>query len=304
MADGKLPVLVIGSLNMDLVVCTETLPTKGETIFGKTFARFPGGKGANQAIAASRLGARVSMVGCVGNDAFGRELCAGLVENLVDASSVNTVDTFTGTALITVDGAGANTIVVVPGANESVSSAIVDKALNRYEIPGVLLLQHEIPAATVHYAARTAKKRGWLVILNPAPARKVPADIMTNVDIFIPNETEAAFLTGQPVSSPEAAAQSANKLRNLGAGTVVITMGSQGALCVTAKATEHIQPIPVKAVDSTAAGDAFIGAMACALAEGRPLAASLRLAAIVAALSVTRSGAQPSLPWRHELEWD
>jgi ribokinase len=194
--------------------------------------------------------------------------------------------------------------VVVPGANDSVSPAIVDEALARHEIPGILLLQHEIPASTVHHAACAAKKRGWLVILNPAPARKVPAEILAHVDILIPNETEAALLAGHPVSSLAEAAQAANKLRGLGANTVVITMGSRGALCVTAEATEHIPPVPVTAVDSTAAGDAFIGAIACTLAEGKPLATSLRLAAVVAALSVTRSGAQPSLPWRHELEWD
>lgn len=301
MHNGDRPVLVIGSLNMDLVVCVDSLPAKGETIFGNTFARFPGGKGANQAIAAARLGARVAMAGCVGGDAFGGELCAGLVENLVDASQVYTMDTCTGTALITVDAAGANTIVVVPGANGSVSPTIIDKALACHESPGVLLLQHEIPPAAVEHAIGAAKRKGWLVILNPAPMRKVPASSLRQVDILIPNETEAALLTGRPVTSVYEAGLAAKHLQQQGAGTVVITLGSQGALWTKNEICEHIPAVPVKAVDSTAAGDAFIGALACALAKGRPIAAGLRLAAAAAALSVTRSGAQPSLPWRSEL---
>jgi ribokinase len=302
MDSGERPVLVIGSLNIDLVACTENLPARGETIFGKTFSRFPGGKGANQAIAAARLGARVAMAGCVGNDAFGSELCAGLTENGVDASQVHTVGTSTGIAMITVDGAGANTIVVVPGANACVSPAIIDQALSRYETPGVLLLQHEIPAAAVSHAACAAKKMGWLVVLNPAPARAVSPAVLANVDILIPNETEAALLTGRPAASFDEAALAAKHLMSLGVGSVVVTMGSQGALCATDRATERIAPVAVKAVDTTAAGDAFIGAVAYALAAGRTLNAGLRLAAAAAALSVTRSGAQPSLPCRRELD--
>jgi len=295
-------VLVIGSINMDLVVRTEKLPTIGETIFGKTFARFPGGKGANQAIAAARLGAQVSMVGCVGEDDFGRELFFGLRENHVDVSFVGKSAEATGIALITVADRGSNTIVVVPGANNEVAITDVDKAFAKYNEPGVLLVQQEIPSTVVRYAIETAKKNNWLVILNPAPAREVSDEVLRCVDILIPNETEASVMTGRTVGSIEDARLAAEVLLAKGIGAVIVTLGSQGAFYCRKGFATHIAPIKVDAIDSTAAGDAFVGALACALARGEAIAEGLQFAAKVAALSVTRPGAQASLPWRRELE--
>jgi ribokinase len=295
-------VLVIGSLNMDLVVKVDSLPEKGETIFGRSFARFPGGKGANQAIAAARMGARVTMVGCVGTDDSGKELQLGLVENHVDASPVRSVDECTGTALITVDRNAANTIIVVPGANDCVTFDDIDTALAGFKTPGILVLQHEIPAQAVYHAVHSAKEKGWFVILNPAPAREVPDQVMQYVDILIPNETEAAVLCKRPIQSVEDAAGAARELLAKGVKTVVITMGRQGALCCTNDSLRHVPPLQVSAVDSTAAGDAFVGALSCSLARGETLDAALQIASTAAALSVTRPGAQPSLPSWEEVK--
>lgn len=303
MLNTQKSVLVIGSLNMDLVARVDNLPTVGETIFGKTFTRFHGGKGANQAIAAARMGAKVSMVGCVGDDYFGRELLSGLSENGVEASGVRSVSGSSGTALITVDEHGANTIVVVPGANSCVTLTDIDAGLAKFTgHPGILLLQHEIPDQVVRYAIEAAKAAGWLVILNPAPARELSPSVMHCVDIIIPNETEAEVLCGQSIRTVEDAASAGRELLAMGVGAVVITMGRQGALYCTREHTQHIPALPVNAIDSTAAGDSFAGTLACAVAQGRTLEASLRIATAAAALSVTRSGAQPSLPWREELE--
>lgn len=295
-------VLVIGSLNMDLVVSVEKLPHQGETVFGSSFATFPGGKGANQAVAAGKLGAAVKMAGCVGRDGFGADLLNGLQASHVDRTCVEQVDQSTGTALITVDAAGANTIVVVGGANWACGAAAVDKALAAAGGPGILVLQNEIPQETVEYAIKAAKAQGWTVIFNPAPARTLSRDIMPLVDIIIPNETETAVLTGLPADSDEAVIKAARKLLDQGIGTVVITLGARGSLCCNGSEQYRIQPYPVKAVDTTAAGDAYVGALATGLAEGRSLRDSLEFASAAASVAVTRAGAQPSLPWRREVD--
>lgn len=296
------PILVVGSLNMDLVVTVEKLPVKGETIFGKNFMTFPGGKGANQAVAAAKLGAKVSMVGAVGQDAFGKNLLDSLGESGVDTSCIATVDKPTGTALITVAQEGANCIVVVPGANEVCSIQDIDKALQGSENPGILLVQHEVPEEIVEYSIRAAKKLGWMVILNPAPARLIKAEILGMIDMIIPNETEAAILTGNQVSSLAEATLAGEKLLAMGVATVIITLGDQGALCCRPNGFSHILPYKVTAVDTTAAGDAYVGALATALSEGREIMDSATFAAAAAALSVTRPGAQPGLPWREEVD--
>lgn len=293
------PILVVGSLNMDLVATVVKLPEKGETIFGKTFTTFPGGKGGNQAVAAAKLGANVTMVGTVGQDDFGKKLLHSLSQSGVDTSYIASAEISTGIALITVDKNGANSIVVVPGANSVCGPNEIELALTAVEGPGILLVQNEIPEETVEYAIKSAKKQGWLTILNPAPARLITDELLSILDIIIPNETEAAILTGSKTGSEEGAAQ---VLLDRGAAAVIITLGSKGVLYCTAVQKHHICAYEVQAVDTTAAGDAYVGALATALSEGRTMLESAKFASAVAAIAVTRQGAQPALPWRKEVD--
>lgn len=302
MPNNTRPILVIGSLNMDLVARCEHLPREGQTVFGSDFFTAAGGKGANQAVAAARLGGRVTMAGCVGRDQFGRDLQAGLAKDGVRTDHIESVDKPTGTALITVDGAGRNTIVVISGANSACTPALVDRALMDAGPPGVLLLQHEIPAETNAHAIRTAKSAGWFVVLNPAPAHAVSSELLSLIDIMAPNETEATALTGISIATREDARAAAGQLVRQGAGAALVTLGGDGALYCDAGKTIHCPTVKVQPIDTTAAGDAYLGALATALAEGRPLPNSLGFAAAAAALAVTRLGAQPSLATRAELE--
>jgi ribokinase len=273
----------------------------GQTVFGNDFFTAPGGKGANQAVAAARLGARVAMAGCVGRDDFGAALTAGLRAAGIATENVVPVDRPTGTALITIDAEGANIIVVISGANGVCDAAMVDRALASAGGPGILLLQHEIPAATNAHAIRAAQAAGWFVILNPAPAAALPVDLLPCIDLLVPNETEAAALIGRSVASRGDALAAARLLLEQGARSVVVTLGGDGALYCDATDSLHTPAVAVQAVDTTAAGDAYIGALGAALAEGRALPDSLGFAAAAAALSVTRLGAQPSLASRAEL---
>jgi ribokinase len=297
------PVLAIGSLNMDLVARCERLPERGQTIIGRDFFTAPGGKGANQAVAAARLGALVSMAGCIGRDPFGQALVAGLHDAGVRTDDVVPVDAPTGTALITIDAAGANTIVVISGANLACDAALVDRALASAGGPGILLLQHEIPPEANARAIHAARQAGWFVMLNPAPARPIPAELLALVDLVTPNETEAAAIAGRPVASVADALAAARSLLALGAGAgaVIVTLGGGGAVYCDASRAWHCPAVPVQAVDTTAAGDAYIGALAAALAEQKPLEECLGFAAAAAGLAVTRLGAQPSLASRAEL---
>lgn len=298
----KKTVVVVGSLNMDLVASTQRLPQRGETIFGKEFATFPGGKGANQAVAAGKLDAIVHMVGCTGRDGFGDELLSSLRSNHVTTDFIRQVDISTGTALITVADDGANTIVVVGGANMECSPIDVDQALEKFSDPGILLVQNEVPRETVEYAIEAAKKRGWIVIFNPAPARQIDNKLMAMVDVIMPNETEMAMLTNCTVDTLDEMVDSARDLLKSGVKNVIVTLGDKGAICCNESGYQQIKPYVVNAVDTTAAGDAYTGGLATALAEGKTLLESMDFAAAVAALSVTRKGAQPSLPWRTEVE--
>jgi ribokinase len=290
------PVLVIGSLNMDLVARCEILPRAGQTVFGADFFTAAGGKGANQAVAAARLGARVAMAGCVGDDQFGRDLVAGLRRDGVRCDAVQVVAHPTGRALITIDAEGANTIVVISGANAACDAALVDRALASADGPGILLLQHEIPEAASAHAIGAARAAGWFIVLNPAPARPVARELMPLIDIIAPNETEAAALTGT-----DDVREAARHLLAEGARGVLVTLGGEGALYCDAGGVLHCPAVAVQAVDSTAAGDAYIGALASSLAGGRTIADGLGLAAAAAGLAVTRLGAQPSLGSRHEV---
>jgi ribokinase len=302
MPNATKPVLVIGSLNMDLVARCEHLPTAGQTIFGQDFFTAAGGKGANQAVAAARLGAQVTMAGSVGRDAFGRDLIAGLGAAGVGTDDIAVCDAPTGTALITIDAAGANTIVVISGANAECDSSQVDRALARAEAPGVLLLQHEIPPEVNAHAIRAARDGGWFIILNPAPARPIARELLALIDVVVPNETEVAAITGHNVANRRDALGAARALLARGARAALVTLGRDGALYCTASGALHCPAVPVDAMDSTAAGDAYIGALAASVAGGSTVADSLGFAAASAGLSVTRLGAQPSLGTRDEVE--
>jgi ribokinase len=296
-------VVVFGSINMDLVARTPRLPGPGETITGKVFQTFPGGKGANQAVACSRLGAKTYMVGRVGGDEFGEKLKDELEKAGVDHENV-VVDTMTssGVALIAVEDSAENTIIVIPGANGQVD----DQDLIRLEAvltkSEVLLLQLEIPLEMVMAAAKLAKENNVKVILDPAPAQMLPEEIYPLLDIITPNETETELLVGFPLETKEDAAKAAKILMGRGASNVIIKMGSRGAFALMGDQEESFEPYQVTTVDTVAAGDAFNGALAVALSENLPVEKAIQWGMAGGALSVTKEGAQPAMPERKELK--
>jgi ribokinase len=297
-------VVVFGSINMDLVARTPQLPTPGETLTGHSFEMVPGGKGANQAVAVARLGVPTVMVGRVGNDTFGQALLHGLQTSGVTADRILTdAETHSGVAVIAVDDASENHIIVIPGANGRVDHTDVDRLKEILPQTQVLMLQLEIPLPAVVAAAQAAKEAGVTVILDPAPARSdLPEELYPLVDIITPNQVETSQLVGFSVNDRATATEAAQVLHQRGIPIVIIKLGRQGAVCFTAEETFEIPPFPVQAIDTVAAGDAFNGGLAAALAEGLPLQAATKQASAVAAISVTRAGAQPSLPTRAELE--
>lgn len=297
-------ITVVGSLNMDLVAPAAKIPAPGETVIGGDLQTFPGGKGANQAVAAARLGAQVAMVGRVGDDAFGAQLREILAADSVDVTCVwETAVTPSGVALIVVDAQGQNSIVVAPGANMRLTPADVEAAAAVIQAAEVLLLQLETPLETVQRAAELARAAGVTVILNPAPARPLPVELLALVDILIPNESETAALTGLPVGSEAELAAAAAHLRAQGVGTVMLTLGGRGALLAVEQETRHFPAFPVaQVVDTTAAGDAFVGGLATAVASSFPIETAIAWGNAAGALAVTRAGAQPSLPTREECE--
>ena len=296
-------VTVVGSLNMDLVARAPRMPEPGETIIGGDFRNVPGGKGANQAVAAARLGASVSMVGRVGRDAFGGPLLEALDADGIDhAHVIQDPQAATGVALIVVDDAGQNSIVVASGANMRFSPCDVDAAEDVIAGADALLLQLESPLETVTRAAAVAQDHGVLVILNPAPARDLPETLLSTVDVLIPNESETALLAGQPVDGLSQAEDAAVVLLQLGVGTVILTLGERGALLAQTAGAERVPAFAVDPVDTTAAGDAFVGGFAVALAEGRRMAEAVRWGNAAGALATTKMGAQPSLPSRRAVE--
>ncbi|HEX4550862.1 ribokinase [Pseudomonas sp.] len=296
-------VVVIGSLNMDLVTRAPRLPKGGETLIGHSFATVSGGKGANQAVAVARLGAQVAMVGCVGNDDYGVQLRDALLAEQIDCQAVSTVEDSSGVALIVVDDNSQNAIVIVAGANGAMTPAVIDRFDAVLQAADVVICQLEIPDATVGHALKRARALGKTVILNPAPAsRPLPADWFAAIDYLIPNESEAAALSGMSVDSLDTAESAAGHLIAMGAGKVIITLGAQGSLFANGQGFEHFPAPKVKAVDTTAAGDTFVGGFAAALASGKSEAEAIRYGQIAAALSVTRAGAQPSIPTTSDVQ--
>lgn len=296
--DGNGLVAVVGSLNYDLVVPVEHHPTPGETVLGGNYFKTPGGKGANQAVAAARLGQHVAMIGRVGRDEFGQELLEALKRDGVDTAHTQaTPEAPTGVAFIQVSTSGENSIVVSPGANALLSPDDVRAAASLLDKAAVTLLQLEVPLETIRAAAELAS---GTVILNPAPAQALPQDLLENIDVIVPNQGELARLLG--AAPPETLEEVAELARCVpGSAAVVVTLGAQGALLVVGDETKHVPGVPVEVVDTTAAGDCFCGALADALARGNDLAEAVNWAVQAAALAVTRPGAQASLPRRHEL---
>jgi ribokinase len=296
-------IAVVGSLNMDLVVRSPRIPQPGETIIGSDYRNVPGGKGANQAVGAARLGAQVSMVGRLGRDAFGNEIQRNLAADAVDTSFVLQDEGMpTGVALIVVDDAGQNSIVVASGANLGLSAADVVAAATAIAAADVLLLQLESPLETVIRAAEVAHHHGVTVILNPAPARTLPTQLLATVDVLVPNESETALLTGMPVDSQDQAEGAAAALLQLGVGAVVLTLGARGALLAQGRNRQLVSAFQVQTADTTAAGDAFVAGLAVALAEGLGLVDAVKWGNGAGALATTVLGAQPSLPSRVALE--
>jgi ribokinase len=298
-------VVVVGSLNADLVVRTPRFPAPGETTTGTGFAVYPGGKGANQAVAAARLGARVAMVGRVGRDDYGRLLRRSLTAAGVDAEPVvDDEDAATGVAVITIDASGQNQIVLAPGANRRLRPDDVERRRSLLESAAVVLLQWEVPPETVEAAARIARRAGVAVVLDPAPARHEALALLPLASFVTPNETELRVLAGAPPgpTTPQDAAGMARSLLDLGARCVIAKLGPAGAIAIS-RDGERVWPgHAVQAVDTTAAGDAWNGAFAVALAEGRALQDAGAFANAAAAISVTRPGAQPSMATRDEVE--
>lgn len=282
---------------MDLVTRAPRLPRGGETLIGESFSTIPGGKGANQAVAAARLGAQVSMVGCVGNDAYGQQLRGALLAEGIDCQAVSVVEGSSGVALIVVDDNSQNAIVIVAGANGELTPSVLDSFDSVLQGADVIVCQLEVPDATVGHALKRGRELGKIVILNPAPAsHALPSDWYTYVDYLIPNESEAMVLSGLAVDSLETAEAAATQLIAAGAGKVIVTLGAQGLMFANGTSFEHFSAPRVKAVDTTAAGDTFVGGFAAALANGKDEVEAIRFGQVAAALSVTRAGAQPSIP--------
>lgn len=295
-------IVVVGSCNTDMVIKADRLPIPGETILGGTFFMNPGGKGANQAVAASRMGGNVTLISKTGNDVFGKQSVM-----LYTAENIKTDYIFSdpkhpsGVALITVDSHGENCIVVASGANAYLNPSDIDKASAEIESSDLVLMQLEIPIETVEYVAEMANKKGIKVILNPAPARALSNNLLKNLYIIIPNKSEAEILSGIKVSDIESAKQAADIISAKGVDIVVITLGSQGALIKEYAEYHFVEAFKVDAVDTTAAGDTFCGSVCVGLSEGRSILDSVKMAARSAALTVTRMGAQASIPYRSEL---
>lgn len=290
-------ILVVGSINMDLVTRVSKSPKIGETVLGEDFKQIPGGKGANQAVAMARLGSDVSMIGMVGEDSFGNTLLAAIKKDGVDISGIGRCkNRSTGIASIVVDNDANNSIIVVSGANFEIKKEDIDANIKLYENSEIVVHQLETPLDIVEYSLKISKKLGKTTILNPAPAKVMSDEIIKNVDYLIPNETELELLTGMPVKTKEDILLACRKMMAKGVKKLIVTLGARGAIYVDDQGSREFGVYKVEAVDTTAAGDSFIGGLASAFSKGESVERAMDLAAKVGAITVTREGAQTSLP--------
>ena len=294
-------ILVIGSSNTDMTVKTKALPKPGETVLGGIFTMGAGGKGANQAVAARRLGGEVKFICKVGRDIFGDNAIAHYQQEGLDTGGILRSELPSGVALISVDEHAENCIVVASGANNDLTEADIEAVAGDIRNCGILLLQLEIPVPSVVKAARIAHEAGATVVLNPAPACPLPDELFRYVDLFIPNETELSTFSGLPVSDEASAAKAAAAMQAKGVGKLIVTMGSKGSLICEGGEPVFVPARKVKAVDTTAAGDTFCGALCVALSEGRGLKEAAEFATAASALTVQKMGAQDSIPYRKDL---
>ncbi len=293
-------ICVLGSINMDLVIQTPRFPAPGETLLGGQFRTYPGGKGENQSVAAARMGAAVSMIACIGDDAYGKSLRDVLAAECVDTTHVMTrAGIATGIALITVNAEGENTIIVAPGANGQLSPHDVDTHRAAVTAADALVMQLETPLASIKRAAEIARGAGKTTILNAAPALPLAVELLPWIDVLIVNRTEAALMAGMSADAPPPAL--AERLRSAGAHCVVITLGAAGAVARDQHGMIEQRAFPIQPIDTTAAGDAFVGAVATSLASGSDLRDAVRWGCAAGALAATKPGALPSLPHRDEV---
>ena len=304
MSESDAPrIVVLGGINMDLVTYSERFPGDGETVVGRRFLTYAGGKGANQAVAAARMGGKTAMVGRVGDDIFGPQLLEGMRSVGIDVSRVAIWPGETsGIAVISIDGSAQNRIVQVLGANATCAEAEAARTIEAAAGASVLMLQLEVPVEVSLAAARAARSAGTTVILDPGPVRPFFEELLQLADVITPNETEAEALVGVAVDGPEAAARAARVLLAKGAGAAVVKLGEQGACFASRELSGYQPPFSVEAVDTVGAGDAFNGALAVSLAEGKPLDEAVRVACAAGALAVTTTGAQDSMPSRDAVE--
>ena len=295
-------VVVVGSLNLDIVIGLARMPDSGETVLGERLDQHAGGKGLNQAVSIARLGVPVAMIGALGTDSAGTWLREIVRREGIDDAGVATVDGSSGTAVIEVDSAGANRIVVIPGANAAVTAEQVSAAIAAVDDVGVVLTQGEVPLEAIAAAMRAGRAIGATTILNPAPALALPDELLHDVDYVIPNEHEAALLTGMVTSTAADATDAARALVHRGAGCAVVTRGARGSVWATSGSSGSAGAFRVVPVDTVAAGDAFCGGLAAALAEGRSLSEALRWGSAAGALAATAEGAVTSLPDREAVE--
>ena len=299
--ETKKKILVIGSSNTDMTVKGQALPKPGETILGGEFVMGPGGKGANQAVAAKRLGGDVSFICKVGRDIFGDNALKGYENEGIDISHAMRSDKASGTALILVDDKGENCIAVAPGANADITVQDIESAADVIKSADYLILQLEIPVDAVLRAAQIASEAGVYVILNPAPACKLPDRIFGCISLMTPNQTETSILSGLPVDDEQTLLKAVDALKQIGAKEFVVTLGSKGSLVISGGEPVFVPAHKVNAVDATAAGDTFCGALCVALSEGKSLVEAAQFATSASALTVQKMGAQNSIPFRKEI---
>jgi ribokinase len=298
-----LPIYVFGSSNTDMVVKADKLPGRGETVIGGSFLMNPGGKGANQAVTAAKLGGKVKFIAKVGNDIFGKQAIKQFQRENIDTTFVSIDDEFSsGVALINVDKDGENSIVVAPGSNSRLTVQDAEQALEGISTPSIVLIQLEIPIRTVEYVIQRSHEKKLTIILNPAPAQSLSKETIRQVHIITPNESEAELLTGVAITTIDSARKAAKIIYDMGVPNVVITLGVKGAYVFNQTVSKLVPSPPVTAIDTTAAGDCFNGALAVALSEDLPLDEAVAFACKAAAISVTRMGAQSSLPYRKEID--